>query len=125
MSKVDIVRTDVKIRPDATRVLIRPFVPKPERVVKIIARVAAQSDSEVQEHLDKIFANFSTRHIEVKSTFLRRYESIKHLQFTDLEPSEQRKMLIGAYFTSEYSLESAALFNPSMVPHPDQTNLSH
>ena len=123
MSKLRINRTEVKIEPDASRVLIRPFIPSPERVVRILARVAAQPDADVKEHLDKILADFSNRHIEVENTFLRRYEVIKHLQFIDLEPSYQRKLLIGSYFTSEYSLESAALFNPSMVPHPDQTNL--
>jgi predicted GH43/DUF377 family glycosyl hydrolase len=118
-----VTRTDVKLAPDATRVLIRPFIPTAERIVKIIARVAAQPDVEVDEHLAKIFADFSSRHIEVESTFLNRYEEIKHHQFTDLEPSRQRKLLIGSYFTSEYSLESAALFNPSIVPHPDQSGL--
>lgn len=123
MSKVEVLRTGLSIKPDASRVLIRPFIPSPNRVVKIIARIAAQPDSEVQEHLDKIFADFSNRHIEVENTFLRRYEEIKQLQFTDLEPSRDRRMLIGSYFTSEYSLESAALFNPSIVLHPDQSNI--
>jgi predicted GH43/DUF377 family glycosyl hydrolase len=123
MGRPTIVRTDVKIDPDASRVLIRPFIPSPERVAKIIARIAAQPDAEVAEHLDKIFKDFSSRHIKVTDTFLQRYEEVKHLQITDLEPSRERKLLIGAYFTSEYSLESAALFNPSIVPHPDQSNM--
>jgi predicted GH43/DUF377 family glycosyl hydrolase len=123
MSVPTIVRTDVRIAPDASRVLIRPFVPNADRVVKIMARIAAQSDAGVSEHLAKIFADFSNRHIEVESTFLKRYESIRHLQITDLEPSRERKLLIGSYFTSEYSVESAALFNPSVVPHHDQSNL--
>jgi predicted GH43/DUF377 family glycosyl hydrolase len=123
MGRPAIVRTDVKIDPDASRVLIRPFIPSPERVAKIIARIAAQPDFEVEEHLEKIFKDFSSRHIKVTDTFLQRYEDVKHLQITDLEPSHERKLLIGAYFTSEYSLESAALFNPSIVPHPDQSNM--
>lgn len=123
MSIPKIVHTDVKIGPDASRVLIRPFIPDDERVVRIMARIAAQSDAGVSEHLAKIFTDFSSRHIEVENTFLERYESIRHLQITDLEPSHERKLLIGSYFTSEYSLESAALFNPSVVPHPDQSNL--
>jgi predicted GH43/DUF377 family glycosyl hydrolase len=123
MNTVIPTRTDVKIEPDASRVLIRPFVPPAHRIVKIIARVAAQPDADVREHLNKIFADFSSRHIEVESTFLQRYEEVKHHQFTDLEPSHDRKLLIGSYFTSEYSLESAALFNPSLVPHPDQSGL--
>jgi len=118
-----ITRTDVRIQPDASRVLIRPFVPNDERVVKIMARIAAQSDAGVSAHLAKILADFSNRHIEVEATFGARYESVRHLQVTDLEPSYERRMLVGSYLTSEYSLESAALFNPSVVPHPDQSNL--
>ena len=124
MTTPTIIRTDARIEPDASRVLIRPFVPSDERAVRIMARVAAQSDAGVSEHLAKIFADFSNRHIEVESTFLERYESVRHLQVTDLEPSLKRKLLIGSYFTSEYSLESAALFNPSVVLHPDQSRLS-
>lgn len=123
MSNPQIVRTDLKIEPDASRVLIRPFIPPPERVVKILARIAAQSDQEVEDHLAKIRKDFTNRHIHVEDSFLNRYESIRHMQFTDSEPSRERKLLIGAYFTSEYSLESAALFNPSIVPHPDQSDL--
>jgi predicted GH43/DUF377 family glycosyl hydrolase len=123
MCRPTTIRTDIQIDPDVSRVLIRPFIPSPDRAVKIMARIAAQSDVGVKEHLDKIFNDFSSRHIKVKDTFLERYEEIKHLQITDLEPSQERKLLIGSYFTSEYSLESAALFNPSIVPHPDQSNL--
>ena len=123
MRNLKVIRTNVKIEPDASRVLIRPFIPHKDRVVKIIARIAAQPDREVSEHLQKIRKDFSARHIEVESTFLSRYDSIRDLQFTDLEPSLERRLLIGSYFTSEYSLESAALFNPSIVPHPDQSNL--
>jgi predicted GH43/DUF377 family glycosyl hydrolase len=123
MRRPTTIRTDVKIDPDASRVLIRPFIPTAERAVKILARIAAQSDAGVSEHLDKILKEFSGRHLQVESTFLKRYEETRHMQITDLEPSQERKMLIGAYFTSEYSLESAALFNPSLVPHPDQSGM--
>jgi hypothetical protein len=123
MSEKLVIRTNTKIEPDASRVLIRPFIPPADRVVKIIARIAAQSDEEVKDHLDKILKDFTDRHIEVETTFLRQYDKIRHMQFTDIEPILTRKMLIGSYFTSEYSLESAALFNPSVVPHPDQSDL--
>lgn len=124
MEECIVIRTDTKLEPDATRVLIRPFVPNANRVVKILARIASQPDRDAEEYLNKIMADFANRHIEVENTFLERYNTIKHYQFTDLEPTYTRKLLIGSYFTSEYSLESAALFNPSMVPHPDQTGLS-
>ncbi|MCP4200083.1 MAG: glycosidase [Proteobacteria bacterium] len=123
MNKPKIIRTSIKIDPDVSRVLIRPFIPNPARATNIIARIAAQSNDEIQEHLRKIFDDFSGRHIQMENTYLERYEAVKHLSLTDLEPSHERKMLIGAYFTSEYSLESAALFNPSVVPHPNQSNM--
>ena len=59
MGKPTTVRTNTVIDPDVSRVLIRPFIPSPERVAKIMARIAAQPDDEVKEHLDKIFKNFS------------------------------------------------------------------
>jgi hypothetical protein len=55
--------------------------------------------------------------------FLRNFEDVRQFLLTDHELSEERKLLIGSYFLSEFSLESAALFNPSIVPHPDQSNL--
>ncbi len=119
----EIIRTDIKIQPDASRVLIRPFIPSEHRIVKILARIASQSDEEVDAHLQKILVDFSSRHIQVEKTFLSRYESIRAHQFTDVAPNLTRRMLIGAYFTSEFSLESSALFNPSIVIHPDQSHL--
>ena len=62
MCKPTTIRTDVKIDPDVSRVLIRPFIPSPERAAKIMARIAAQSDSDIKEHLDKILDDFSSRH---------------------------------------------------------------
>jgi predicted GH43/DUF377 family glycosyl hydrolase len=36
--------------------------------------------------------------------------------------SQAQRQLIGAYFLNEYSFEASALFNPSIVPHPDQSD---
>ena len=73
--------------------------------------------------LDEVSAEFSQRHQQIRKLFLERFEQIRDLLSTDEEISEQRQLLIGSYFLAEYSLESAALFNPSIVPHPDQTDL--
>ena len=54
---------------------------------------------------------------------MERFEQIQRDAVDGREASEQRRLLIGSYFLAEYSLESAALFNPSIVPHPDQTGL--
>ena len=69
-------------------------------------------------------AQFRNRHQKTRQFFLRRFEQIKSHLLTDQPLSENRKLLIGALFTQEYSLESAALFNPSMVWHPDQSGLA-
>jgi predicted GH43/DUF377 family glycosyl hydrolase len=73
--------------------------------------------------LDEVSAEFSQRHQQIRKVFLERFEQVRELLLTDEELSEQRRLLIGSYFLAEYSLESAALFNPSIVPHPDQTDL--
>jgi predicted GH43/DUF377 family glycosyl hydrolase len=68
-------------------------------------------------------AEFSRRHQHIHKSFLERFEQVRDLVMTDEVISEQRQLLIGSYFVCEYSLESAALFNPSIVPHPDQSDL--
>jgi predicted GH43/DUF377 family glycosyl hydrolase len=73
--------------------------------------------------LDEVSAAFSQRHQQIRTLFLERFEQVRELLVTDEALSEQRRLLIGSYFLAEYSLESAALFNPSIVPHPDQTDL--
>ena len=73
--------------------------------------------------LEEISAEFSQRHQHIRDLFLERFEQLREMLLTDRDLSEQRRLLIGSYFLAEYSLESAALFNPSIVPHPDQTGL--
>jgi predicted GH43/DUF377 family glycosyl hydrolase len=73
--------------------------------------------------LDEVSAEFSQRHQQIRTLFLQRYEQIRESLGMVEEVSRQRQLLIGSYFLAEYSLESAALFNPSIVPHPDQTGL--
>jgi predicted GH43/DUF377 family glycosyl hydrolase len=74
--------------------------------------------------LDDVCAELSKRHQQIRKLFLERFEQVRELLLTDEKLSEPRQLLIGSYFLAEYSLESAALFNPSIVPHPDQTDLS-
>lgn len=81
------------------------------------------SEKEVDSILDEVCQEFSWRHRQIRQTFLNRFEQIRESFNTSDDFSESRKLLIGSYFLSEYSLESAALFNPSIVPHPDQSAL--
>jgi predicted GH43/DUF377 family glycosyl hydrolase len=86
--------------------------------------VLALAETEVVEMLSQVLSEFKTRHQRLVDYFLVRFEFVRGLVPTDQRLSEERKLLIGAYFTHEYSLEAAALFNPSIVPHPDQTGLA-
>jgi predicted GH43/DUF377 family glycosyl hydrolase len=112
------------LKPDQTRVLLRPFRPgSPERIAAIITRVLAIPESEVEGVLHGICDDFSKRHEHIREIFQERYEQVRECLWAESECSELRQLLIGSYFLAEYSLESAALFNPSIVEHPDQTGL--
>ena len=120
-----VTRTNISIDPDMSRVLIRPFFPFPRKQsLMIIARIMSLSEKQVERELEQVLHGFSARHFAIEDVLLRRYKSIRDWRFCDVEPSRKRKLLIGAYFTSEYSLECAALFNPSLVVHPDQSGLT-
>ena len=80
-------------------------------------------ENQVGPLLKDVAAEFSHRHQQIHKSFLERFEQVRDLVMTDEVISEQRQLLIGSYFVCEYSLESAALFNPSIVPHPDQSDL--
>ncbi len=117
-------RTDIFINPDHRRVLIRPFAPATEqRILKIIARLLALSETEIEHLLAQVLAEFANRHQKTKEIFMERFEFMRPHLLTDRELSEARKLTIGSYFTHEYSLEAAALFNPSIVAHPNQSEL--
>ncbi|HXN48634.1 MAG TPA: glycoside hydrolase family 130 protein [Bryobacteraceae bacterium] len=121
---IHVKRTSTVLRPDQSRVLLRPFSPGSyERITWIMARIMALPEDTVGPLLDEVAAEFSERHQHIRGLFLERFEEVRSLMLTDQEVSESRRLLIGSYFLAEYSLESAALFNPSIVPHPDQADL--
>ena len=121
---IHVKRTSTILKPDQSRVLLRPFSPEDsQRIGRIIARIMSLPEDRVGLLLDEVSADFSQRHQHIRELFLERFEQVRGLLLTDEELSEQRQLLIGSYFLAEYSLESAALFNPSIVPHPDQTDL--
>jgi predicted GH43/DUF377 family glycosyl hydrolase len=123
-SSIRVQRTSTILRPDQSRVLLRPFRHEdPERSRRIIARIMSLQEKQVGPLLNEVSAEFSQRHQQIHRSFLERFEQVRDLVMTDDGISEQRQLLIGSYFVCEYSLESAALFNPSIVPHPDQADL--
>lgn len=121
---INIKRTKKVLKPDQSRVLLRPFSPgNSQRMDRIIARIMLLPEERVGPLLDEIRAEFSQRHQQIDKLFLDRFEQVHKEHVPEKGLSQKRRMLIGSYFLAEYSLESAALFNPSIVPHPDQTGL--
>ncbi|HYT90250.1 MAG TPA: glycoside hydrolase family 130 protein [Gemmataceae bacterium] len=116
-------RTGIVLKPNNSRVVFRPFELGPERVVRIIARIMALAENEVEALLHEVLREFGDRHLQIQRFHQARCEQVRQHLLTDQPLSLCRRLLIGAYFTQEYSLESAALFNPSMVWHPDQEEL--
>lgn len=116
--------TEVILRPHSARVLIRPFIPgDPARVVNIIGRAMALSEAEIETELIAVTEDFGSRHLNLRQLWRQYYERVQEHVFSGRVISEARQLYIGALFSGEYALESAALFNPSIVPHPDQADL--
>ena len=121
---IHLKRCAIVLNPDQTRVLLRPFLPgDTQRIAGIVARIMSLAECQVGAILDGVSAEFSLRHHDIRNVFLERFEQVRELLSAGEEISEERRLLIGSYFLAEYSLESAALFNPSIVPDPDQTGL--
>ncbi|MHC4698659.1 MAG: glycoside hydrolase family 130 protein [Planctomycetota bacterium] len=125
MTPLTVTRTPINLSGDSARVISRPFIPGgKERVDAILERVLSVSDSQVSSLLDRLLRDYGSRHKNIEEVFDRHYCQVES-RLDGLGPvSRDRRLLIGAYFTMEYSLESVALFNPSMVLHPDQSGLA-
>lgn len=118
---MNVQRTGPLIRPDNARVLYRPFEPpSAQRAMRIIARVMQLSAEEVETLLRTVLSEFHGRHQRLRDFLEERFVAVEHHLLTDRPPSPSQRLLIGSYFTQEYAIESAALFNPSLVWHPDQ-----
>lgn len=118
------------LRAEPARVLARLFVPGRElladtesRATGVLARILALSDAEVRSTLDDVLLRFRDRHRDLPAVLAAHYGRISHRVPGADSLSAERRTLIGAWFTNEYSLEAAALFNPSAVAHPDQSGL--
>jgi predicted GH43/DUF377 family glycosyl hydrolase len=124
MKHIDVQRSTVTLDPDRTHVLARPFnLVGDHRSVKISARVMALPENQVHSLLEDVRAEFGGRQLRIDEFLRRRFDEVSPYLLNGQRLSEERKLLLGGYFTHEYSLEAAALFNPSMVPHPDQSDV--
>ncbi|HKM92467.1 MAG TPA: glycoside hydrolase family 130 protein [Prolixibacteraceae bacterium] len=114
----------MKIAGDNSRVIALPHIPSElPRIGNIILRVLKLSKKEGEKLLQETLLLFADRHRNIQQQFLRHYDKISDYISQNTIVNKTQKLLIGAYLTMEYSIESAALFNPSIVPHPDQTLL--
>jgi predicted GH43/DUF377 family glycosyl hydrolase len=123
-------RKSIKFIPDPKRVIARFFMPGQEdRAQAIIQRIVSLPEDSCRQLFNDVLRSFSKRHRNISKIFDNNYKNIKHLvERSGIEPdtlSRERKLLIGSYFTHEYSIESAAFFNPSMVEDPYQGNLNN
>ncbi|MDP1844427.1 MAG: response regulator [Sediminibacterium sp.] len=121
-------RKPVHFKSDPRRVIARFFYPGPEtRVLSIIQKVYDMPDEAAKLTLNQSLRDFSSRHRNISRIFQKHFNRANDIlsgRAGDLTSfPEFKKLLIGAYFTSEYSIESAAFFNPSMVEDPDQSGL--
>lgn len=122
----------LRLTADASRVVVRPFHlawqangSEPGRAQRLVRAVLALDMDETRSQLALVLADFEARHWQTRRVFSTRYEQIAYQLGIDSSVLEdERKQLIGAYFCHEYSYAAAALMNPSVVPHPDQSGLS-
>jgi predicted GH43/DUF377 family glycosyl hydrolase len=116
----------VKRRPtvmnaESSRVITRPHIPGDRaRIKKLITRVAQLGEDDVRNLLEGVFQEFAARHRNFRAALESNFERISEHVPKNINLTAEQRRLLGAYFTSEYSVEAAALFNPSIVSHPDQ-----
>jgi predicted GH43/DUF377 family glycosyl hydrolase len=125
-------RQALYLRPDPGRVIVRPFKPATEprdlnptdktRANHIVDRVLALDSEAAAGQLADVLENFQGRHRNLLATFEARAEVMEQALAAHGAFSVVQRQLIGAYFLNEYSFEASALFNPSIVPHPDQSD---
>jgi hypothetical protein len=95
----------------------------PRRIRSICARIAGISSERARQRLADLEKRFNSRHRHMEQIFREHYHRVAIHVPPEQMLSNEQELLIGAYFTMEYSIEAAALFNPSIVPHPDQTGV--
>jgi predicted GH43/DUF377 family glycosyl hydrolase len=125
--QVTVTRKGSKFLPDPSRVIARFFNISAERSKYVISNVLAMSEKEVYTTLSQVLRGYSRRHRNISMIFETHFNKLHNL-FDELgikpgNVNQSQKLLIGSYFTVEYSIESAAFFNPSIVEDPDQSEL--
>jgi predicted GH43/DUF377 family glycosyl hydrolase len=125
--RIKVKRMPNRFYPDSTRTILRFMNYGFDRNKGIIRKVLAMSDSETEGVLDEVLSRFAIRHRNVTKTLEKHFKLVEDaLHAQEDEPKKlslHKKLLIGSYFTNEYSIESAAFFNPSIIEAPEQYGL--
>lgn len=129
----NVVHNDWELGADASRVVLRPFSISPEprataqgmlsRAERVMRAVLALSEEECGRQLEDVDKDFHGRHWQTHALFLDRYRQVEEMLGARQNLPEKQAKLIGAYFSHEYSYAAAAIMNPSIVPHPDQSGM--
>ena len=119
-------RKRTKIERDNSRVICRVHIPgNLQHIGMIIERVIKLPEDVASNLLNNVYTDFYDRHKNIKQQLNKHFNNVSEYLPPNTQISETKKMLIGAYFTMEYAIESAALFNPSIVMHPNQEGLTN
>jgi predicted GH43/DUF377 family glycosyl hydrolase len=121
---VRVTRLPIQLLPDPKRVITRFFGPgEVNRIKDIVERLLGFPEAKVEELLTTLQSDFRPMHPDIDEIFREHFEMVAQHVESAGAISDARRQLIGACFTMEYAIESAALFNPSMVPAIDQSGL--
>lgn len=121
MKPLIVCRHPLMLVPDSSRVIVRPFIPA--RPGPVVERALALTEAEACAELASLKQDFEARHFDIEGLLLHHFRKVSMHVPSGRTLSLTRQLLIGALFSGEYALESAALFNPSIVPHPDQSGV--
>ena len=125
--QVVVTRKKVLFSPDPSRVIARFLYVNDERSADIIREVLAMPQKEVNIAMSQLLRGYSRRHRNISRIFEKHFAKLspifEKIEVNEDDLSSSQKALIGSYFTMEYSIESAAFFNPSVVDHPDQSEI--
>jgi predicted GH43/DUF377 family glycosyl hydrolase len=127
--RITVDRKRDRIYPDSKRVITRFFDHSEIRAKSIIQKILDMNEDEAEASINLVLREFAKRHRNITKIFLLNFSKvidyINQLTDSNEKMSQTKRLLIGSFFTMEYSIESAALFNPSIIEHPDQNQLEY
>jgi hypothetical protein len=113
----------VELRSDDRRVIVRQFIVPPDRTARLLTTIAVLSPAQVDQRLEWVLRAYGHRHHDLSATFHEHFESTAKSNNWVQPLTLWQHLLAGAHFSMEYSVDSAALFNPSICVHPNQTGI--